>query len=222
MVLYKRMTLLGLIVVAVGMLFAAAAWACTILVGPTAGTTAAARGDAVAAEGEVFHGSSPGEDNFGENDSPCSDFGADGDELDAECLYSLGVVNPSKVHDPTGGTAWDPDTDPPEDADLYYSETCHYGTPQSAADSQFATIADHNAVEHLPDPEAEGARVLVGSGVLPAVDDVGDPMVTGETVMCFYSSKKLADSVDTGEAVNRGDNGAATATVPLPFVVLNE
>lgn len=210
--LSRRIVTTGGVTAGVGLLVAAPAAACTILVGSTTGTSGAAPGSPVAAEGEVYHGdgTNAATGNFGEQASPCSDFGADNDETDAECLYSLGVVNPSEVHDPSGG----------DTGDTYYSDTCHYGTPQSSHPSQFATIADHDEVEHLPAEDSDDARILAGEGILPAVDDEGRPMETGETVMCFYSSEKPDDG-DGGQEVNLGDNGAATATVPQPFVVLN-
>lgn len=207
MTVSKRTLILGFLAAALTVSLLGVAWACTILVGSTTGTSAARAGDPVAAEGEVYHGSTPTDDNFGEQDSPCADFGGDGDELDAECLYSLGVVNPDKVETPSsGGTS-----------DTYYSDTCHYGTPQSPNhESQFDTIAE---ATHLPDPDNPGARLLEASGTLDSVDDAGDPMGTGETVMCFYSHDKV-DGSGAGTHLNGREDGAAAATVPEPFLVL--
>lgn len=160
--------------------------ACTFPVGATEGTPAGAPGDTVEALGEVVHSA--------EEQSRCSN----GDPTDLTCGYSLGVVNPDKVVE--GG----PSTGP--------QPTCHYNTPQSAGDSAFDTV------DASPDPTAAdgAATVLHGSGTLDSSDDSGDPMGSGETLMCFYSSDSPSDATH----LNGANNGAATATVPQPFVVL--
>lgn len=121
-----------------------------------------------------------------EENSNCSN----GDPTDLTCSYSLGVVNPDKTDGSPGGT---------------HDPSCHYDTPQSVNPSEFDTIADATIVE-----STDAATVIHGEGTLDSTDDAGDPMGTGETLMCFYSN----------DALNNNEDGAATATVPEPFVVL--
>lgn len=227
----KRTLTIAFGVAAVGVLLAAVAWACTILVGETVGTQAAGFGDTVAAEGTVFHGSArlpdPSRDDlqddrpFGEQASPCTDFGSSDDNLlDPECVYALGVVNPAELDDHPGDEAVDgvPFVGG-------HSGSCHYETKESAertgGDIVFATIGD---ATHLPDNSTEaGARKIAASGPLPSEDDGGDPMDTGRTVMCFYSTGFVGGEGDTSDAdyLNGRKDGAATATIPQPFIVLD-
>lgn len=176
------------------------ALACTMPVGTTTGLPAGSTGDGtvpgtpVAAEGEVAHAL--------EEQSNC---GEDGDPTDPECTYALGVVNPADV-DEAPGTG-------------FGSSTCHYETPESHAedsttgDIAFATV-DDNPTSH----DLEAGRVLVGEGPLPSNDDGGQEMDTGPTVMCFYSNGVIGE----GSALNNANDGAAAATLPEPFLVIDD
>lgn len=166
------------------------ALSCTVLVQST-GTN----GDSSAHQGDTVQGTAT-IDHAKEADSRC-----DNNDSSRGCDYSLGVVNPSKVDNSTGSGS--------------KSDTCHYGTPQSAADSQFDTIADHTEVNHTV--VSGGTETEVdGSGKLGNTDDVGDAMADGDTLMCFYSSASDASA----DHVNGADDGAAAATDPMAFEVL--
>lgn len=189
-------------VAAAGILaFASVAMACTLLVDNgfgTQGDTSAEPGETVEGDSEIDHATEDGsrcDDGMGTNDRDCD--------------YSLGVVNPSQYDSPSSGG-----TEP--------SATCHYETPESwAADnttgtggSQFATLdtADHTDLGSVTEVEADGALGSNGG----SEDDAGRTLETGSTAMCFYSSS----SVSGADHLNGAKNGAATATDPVAFTVL--
>lgn len=182
----------------------AAALACTVIVSGTNGTT----GTSSAHQGGNVNGDSTVVESQ-EDDSNCDDGSSA-----RGCNYSLGVVNPAEVNTPSSGG-----TGP--------SATCHYETIQSyAADSttedgpQFATIADHDSVDHDVNG---GTTELAGSGTLGDFngsfyeDDAGDQLTDGDTMMCFYSSEAAEDGANP---LNNAEDGAAAATDPMNFKVL--
>lgn len=204
----RRGVTLTLVPVGTALAGGALAMACTLPVGQTAGTPAAEPGEQVTATGEVSHSL--------EEASNCGD---DGDLTDAECTYALGVVNPADVDE-------GPDAEPtPEPAPHVHSTTCHYETKQShQRDSSTGDIAFATVDDDPDETEVPGGRALVGDGPLPAEDDGGQAMEPGETVMCFYSDGFVGGSGDSLDAdyLNNREDGAATATMPQPFVVLEE
>lgn len=207
MVASRRAMAVGVSTVAMLMALAVTVWSCTLPVGQTNGTGGAVAGAGdetglVIAEGEVSHGL--------EEVSRCGD--GDGN-LDPECGYSLGVVNPADLTE--GPDAADPGA--PKVG--VHSPTCHYETPEShAADSSTGDIAFATVDSNPQEVSQPGARVLTGQGQLPAADDGGQKMDSGPTVMCFYSS----DTIGGGSHLNGRTDGAATATMPQPFVVLDQ
>lgn len=208
----------GMLVVfgAVGimMLAAAVGWACTWPVGqtevvsPTDETlTQGDDQDQLVARSEIHHNGDQAEaygrstSFFGEHNSPCGDQGSDDDRLDAECLYELGVVNPTK-YDEDG-----------------LSDTCHYETRQSqdhgdTGPADFAVIDTDPT--HTP-TESPAVREVVGAGTVPTTDDADDPMGDGATVTCFYSS----EAIDEGTHLNGREDGAAAATLPAPVLIVS-
>lgn len=207
----------GLIVTFTLMAFAlltgAVVWACTMPVGPTEVTPGAgAQGDTIElATGTVS--------NTAEELSRCS---GDADEIaaerfvDAECEYQFGIVDPAQVDNPNPQWEGNGGGDAP-------GATCHYETPQtygvqnpdgSQTVKEKKQLHKVGPATHLPSKSEDGARALTASGKVPnfASDQ------TGATVACFYSSN-TADG--DGKHTNGQNNGAATATVPQPFVVLS-
>lgn len=223
-----RLTRRGLLVVfgatAVMLVAAAVGWACTFPVGQTEIVSPddgeVEVGETLEARSEVWSTSAGAPlydqsvDFFGEHDSPCGDFGEDVNPLDAECVYDLGLVNPTDYEE------------------AGHSDTCHYETPEShdsdssTGDIDFAVIDDDPA--HTPHPDTPGVRTVEGSGEVPDEDAGGETMGTGETVACFYSSaltetNEITNDLLNGDAspLNGQENGAATATLPAPIVVVD-
>jgi hypothetical protein len=180
------------------MLVAAAVYACTFPVGATQVPTAAgSAGDPVAATGQVS--------NALEDQSRCDD--DDSNPLDAECVYEFGIVDPGQVDN--SNPQWDGSSRSGS------SPTCHYETPETfdpgAGESK--QLYKVGTTKHTPSKDSPGARVLtVTDGQVPDFDS------SGETLACFYSAEALGG----GDATNGQDNGAATATVPQPFVVVGQ
>lgn len=191
----KRTVMLFFVFAALMVSGAAIAWSCTVIVSntETSGTSSADSGDPVTANSEVVHSK--------EANSNCDN----GDSGSTGCDYSLGIVNPDKVANSTGSGG--------------VSDSCHYETEQSHnADPstnngngpQFDTIDDN------PNHDNQGSETkLDGSGTVGNNDDAGDPMGSGETLMCFYSS----DSDPNADHVNNAEDGAATATEPTTIMI---
>jgi hypothetical protein len=169
---------------------------------------AGAPGDSVTASGTVS--------NTAEEFSRCS-----GDSLevkslvDAECEYEFGIVDPAQVGDPN--PQWDG-----SGGDGVPGPTCHYETPQtfgiedpdgSQTVNEEKQLHKVSVATHVPSASGDGERALTASGKVPNFDSEQ----SGETVACFYSKQTVDDD---GEATNGPNNGAATATVPQPFLVV--
>lgn len=183
------------------MLVAAAVYACTFPVGQTNVPTAAgAPGDRVVATGAVS--------NTAEDLSKCAN-----DEttqaVDAECVYEFGIVDPAQVEN--SNPQWDGSS--PNGS----SPTCHYETPQTFDPGAGESKQLHKVgtTVHQASRTQDGARGLtVTDGEVPTFAS-GE---SGPTLACFYSAEALGE----GDATNGQDNGAATATVPQPFVVVGQ
>lgn len=80
------------------------------------------------------------------------------------------------------------------------SSSCHYDTHERG-------IADYNPNER-PDPTGSATVLETDDGTVPRRTEDGGSMGTGPTVMCYAS-----------EQPNQRDNGPATATQPVPFLV---
>jgi hypothetical protein len=191
------------------MLVAAAVYACTFPVGQTHVPTAAgptAAGDDVVATGTVS--------NTAEDLSKCADDAAT-QAVDAECVYEFGIVDPAQVDN--SNPQWDGSEENGP------GPTCHYETPQTTGDpdpdgSQTVTEQQQlykvGTTKHIPSKDSPGVRVLkVTDGQVPDFNS------SGATLACFYSAD-LADK--DGEFTNGQNNGAATATLPQPFVVVGQ
>jgi hypothetical protein len=183
------------------MLVAAVVYACTFPVGSTQMPTAAgSAGDPVAATGQVS--------NTLEDQSRCA-ADAPSEALDAECVYEFGIVDPAQVDN--SNPQWDGSS--PNGS----SATCHYETPQTFDPGAGESKQLHKVgtTTHTPSKDSPGARVLtVTDGQVPTFAS-GQ---TGPTVACFYS----AEALDEGDATNGQNNGAATATLPHPFLVVEQ
>lgn len=115
---------------------------------------------------------------------------------DGHCDYNLIIVDPDDVTDSDAGGAGSP--------------SCHYDTHEYG-------VADSDPSESL---NTEDTLVLEGNGEVPRTtehaDETGDDsMGTGETVMCFASSYENPDQT------NQQNDGPATATQPVPFLLIN-
>ncbi|MEX2619997.1 MAG: hypothetical protein WD250_07235 [Egibacteraceae bacterium] len=203
----RRKTTLTVTIMAMVLALASTAWTCTKLVDGTNGTSSSdgpniSEGDTIDGDSVIVHSI--------EDESRCDADSGTSDE-DRECDYSLGIVNPTHYDSPSSGG-----DDP--------SPTCHYGTPQSSFGSQFATIANHSAVDHTVN--GAGTETTVSAegtfgdlnGPNDWEDDEGVDLGTGDTYMCFYSSD--SDDQTSATHLNGADDGAATATDPLSFTVV--
>jgi hypothetical protein len=189
------------------MLVAAVVYACTFPVGQTLVPTAAgAPGDDVVATGTVS--------NTAEDSSRCADDGTT-QAVDAECVYEFGIVDPAQVDN--SNPQWDGSEENGP------GPTCHYETPQTTGDTNddgSQTVPEQQQLykvgttTHTPSKNNDGVRELsVTDGQVPDFDS------SGHTLACFYAAG-LADS--DGDFKNGQDNGAATATLPQPFLVVGE
>jgi hypothetical protein len=190
------------------MLVAAAVYACTFPVGQTLVPTAAgAPGDDVVATGTVS--------NTAEDSSKCANDGTT-QAVDAECVYEFGIVDPGQVDNSN------PQWDGSEESGP--GPTCHYETPQTTGDPNddgSQTVTEQQQLYKVGTTVHQASRTQDGARGLTVTDGEVPTFASGEsgpTLACFYSAEALGE----GDATNGQDNGAATATVPQPFVVVGQ
>lgn len=238
----RRGVTVAFIAAAITVLAAAVGWACTLTVGATeltsttgdaAAVSSNEAGSVVIAKGTV--------NNLVGDVGRCGDSTPD---ADADCKYRFGIVSPDQVengnpqgdgnhsgHAPTCHYATpesqvashDDSTVPDVDNQFMHLRDRDSNDPYIGNDDK-ADSADPPAALHLPSATSPGQRELVQAGNLSADEQSSDNVdadASGPTLACFYSMDKLdADGPSDGH-LNGQKNGAANATIPAPFVVLN-
>lgn len=240
----RRGVTVAFIAAAITVIAAAVGWACTLTTGSTELTSTAGDAAAVSSgeDGSVVIAK-------GTVNNLAGDLGRCGDDTpdpDADCKYRFGIVSPDQVengnpqgdgdhsgHAPTChyATPEAQEAGGPADNQFMHLRNRNAGDPYIANDSDVLELggkkdpAELPAAKHLPNATNPGQRELVQAGNLSADEQFSDNVdatAEGPTLACFYSMHKFdgTDGPDDGH-LNGQTNGAANATAPAPFVVLD-